>query len=198
MEKLTSSTLDDYISNYGRLPLSEALSIFEQIVSVVSFLHEHYISPRDLKTENIAFDPVTRKVTLFDLGLAMVITPKKDGTLPHVNVTTGSPLFMAPEVIACKPHNSYAHDIWCLGQILFTILVGRSPFQWCSNMAELRDELLVFKKILYPTFLDFSTTQFLKALLEFDPKLRPDIRSVQESLFQLMALKRIPRNDAEK
>lgn len=193
LEKLTSLTLDDYISTHGRMASAEALEIFEQIVSVVAFLHENNVSPRDLKNENIAFDPVTRKVTLFDLGLAMVVTPKPDGSLPHVNVTTGSPLFMAPEVIACKPHNTFAHDIWCLGQILFSLLVGRSPFQWCSNMAELRDELLLFKKIFYPTFLDFNTTQFLKTLLEFDPGLRPDIHSVQESLFQLMATKRISR-----
>jgi serine/threonine protein kinase len=185
LEKLSSISLEDYIANYGRLGLQEALEIFGQIVSVVVHMHERHLSPRDLKPENIAYDPEKNEVKLFDLGLAMLILPNAKGEIPFVNVTTGSPLFMAPEVIACKPHSSFAHDIWCLGQILYVLLTGQSAFNWCSSLAELRDELLVFKKIKYPPWLDFRTTQFLQGMLEFDPKLRLDVRGVMDGVKKL-------------
>jgi len=39
---------------------------------------------------------------------------------------------MAPEVLDCLPHDPYAADMWSLGNIFYTILVGRSPYQNCT------------------------------------------------------------------
>jgi serine/threonine protein kinase len=190
MEKLPSQTLEDHIAVHGRMDPLLALEIFNQIVSAVVFMHDHNLSPRDLKTENIAFDPLTNIAKIFDFGLAMQLYPNPDGTMPLVNVTTGSPLYMAPEVVAVKPHDSFAHDIWCLGQIFYMMLVGHSPFQWCSNMAELRDELLVFRKIKYPSWLDYNMTQLLKGMLHFDPTLRSDIKEIKDIVSRLISYER--------
>jgi serine/threonine protein kinase len=190
MEKLTSVTLEDFIATYGRMGVTEALEIFQQIVAAVAYMHDKNLSPRDIKPENIAYDFEANHAKIFDLGLALRLPVNSDGSSPLTSVTTGSPLYMAPEVIGNKPHDTFAHDIWCLGQVLYYMVVGQSPFQWCHTLAELRDELLVFRKIKYPSWLDFNTTLLLKGMLDFDPTLRLEIGQVIESVEELLVATR--------
>jgi serine/threonine protein kinase len=190
LEKLTAHTLERHVEERGRLGMAEALEIFNQVVSAVAFMHEHHLSPRDLKPENIAYNPETHEVKVFDLGLAMPLKQNEDGSYAKVNVTTGSPLYMAPEVLAGKAHDSFAHDIWCLGQILYFMLVGHSPFHWCATLAELRDELIVFRKIKFPSWLDYNTNVLLKGMLSFDPAMRMDIKEVRETVLELLSYER--------
>jgi len=37
---------------------------------------------------------------------------------------SGTPTYMAPEVLSEKPYDPYAADIWSLGILLFTFLNG--------------------------------------------------------------------------
>jgi len=187
LEKLSSFTLEDYVYEHGRMDFISGLTVFNQIISAVEFMHRVNISPRDLKAENIAFDLETRKVKLFDFGLSAIIEPAPNGQVPLIKSTTGSPLYMAPEVLAIKPHNSFVHDIWCLGQILYTMLVGNCPFHQCTNMDDLKEEVLVYKKITYPTWLDYKASKLLKGMLEWDPALRMTLEEVKKEVESLLA-----------
>ena len=42
---------------------------------------------------------------------------------------SGTPTYMAPEVLSEKPYDPYAADIWSLGILLFTFLNGWPPFK---------------------------------------------------------------------
>ncbi len=183
LEILSTQTLEDHIQQFGRFSLSASLVLFKQIASAVAFLHAAGISPRDLKTANIAYNPVNRTVKLFDLGFAIpIMTDSDTGKRGLVIVTTGSPLFMAPEVIAARWHDSFKHDTWSLGQILYEMVIGHCPFNACKTMAELRNELLVVQKIPYPTWLNTTMTTFLRRMLDFNYRTRIDIQGIMKVL----------------
>jgi serine/threonine protein kinase len=187
LEKLSSFTLEDYIYERGRMDFITGLSVFSQILSAVEAMHKVDISPRDLKAENIAFDLNTRNVKLFDFGLSAIIEPNAKGEIPLIKSTTGSPLYMAPEVLAMKPHNSFVHDIWCLGQILYTMLVGNCPFSMCTNLDDLKEEVLIYKKIAFPSWIEYKANKLLHGMLEWDPALRMTLDEVRKTVDGLLA-----------
>ncbi len=41
----------------------------------------------------------------------------------------GTPFFMAPEMIARQEGYSYEVDLWAVGVIIYTLLVGKTPFE---------------------------------------------------------------------
>ena len=60
-----------------------------------------------------------------DFGLATRI--KTEGE--KRKTVCGTPNYIAPEVLNCKIGHSYEADIWSLGVILYTLLVGIPPFK---------------------------------------------------------------------
>jgi serine/threonine protein kinase len=182
LEKLTKYTIKDISDCQGPFPTLDALEYFWDIVCAVEYMHNCYVSPRDLKVENIAFDKITKRPKIFDLGLAVVIEPDSKGRIPFTNITTGSPLYMSPEVLSHKDHNTFKHDIWCLGIVLYFMLTGRSPHQYCATFADLYEELVVKKQMVYPSWLDDEVVGLLKGMLEFHPIKRMTIQEVKNAL----------------
>jgi len=41
----------------------------------------------------------------------------------------GTPNYIAPEVLTSKNGHSFEVDIWSIGVIMYTLLVGKPPFQ---------------------------------------------------------------------
>ncbi len=82
---------------------------------------------RDVKAENIMLennDPDDLKIKLTDFGFACFFLPgegRKD--------ILGSPLYMAPEIVANKSPYDCKVDIWSVGVITYILLSGRSPFR---------------------------------------------------------------------
>jgi BR serine/threonine kinase len=188
LEKLSPITLESYLVEKGRMGYITALEFFKDIVSAVEALHNSSISPRDLKPENIAFDHRLKKLKLFDLGLATVIRKDKTGQVPLITSTTGTPLFMAPEVMALKPHNSYLHDIWGLGMILYSMVVGHSAFHNLTTLDELREEVLVYRKINYPSWLDLNVVALLQSMLDWNPENRLSIPEIKKIVNEILSI----------
>ncbi|MFO7884861.1 MAG: protein kinase [Desulfobacteraceae bacterium] len=93
--------------------------IFLQLLSVVSYAHEHGIMHRDIKPDNIMVTDFG-KVKLLDFGSARKVTwvetgPPSQGTLN----------FMAPEQIKGSP--CLASDVWAMGVVLYIFSVNRLP-----------------------------------------------------------------------
>jgi serine/threonine-protein kinase Chk1 len=108
---------------------------FSQLMSAVAYMHSKGVAHRDLKPENILVGE-NGDLKLADFGLAAMFKHKDQVRL--CNTVCGSPPYIAPEVVNGKRTKRYdvleqgympnTADIWGCGVILFTLLVGNTPW----------------------------------------------------------------------
>lgn len=101
----------------------ETRFFMKQIVQGVIYLHNRKIIHRDLKLGNLFLDNELI-VKIGDFGLAATI--EFDGE--RKKTLCGTPNYIAPEILTKKGH-SFEVDIWSIGCIMYTLLLGRPPFE---------------------------------------------------------------------
>ena len=124
MDLCEGGELYHYIRNRGGgLAEEEAKRMFAQVVAGLQYLHAHHIAHRDLKLSNLLLTSDLR-VKISDFGLSVVLRGQdgESGTM------CGTPNYMSPEVISSSPHG-LPSDVWSLGCLLYTMLVGVPPFE---------------------------------------------------------------------
>ncbi|XP_022914158.2 tribbles homolog 2 isoform X1 [Onthophagus taurus] len=122
----TYGDLHSYVRSRKRLRESEAKRLFKQIVETVQVCHENGIVLRDLKLRKFVFtDPERTQLRLESLEDAVVLEDNSD--LLHDK--RGCPAYVSPEILKVGANYSgKAADMWSLGVIMYTMLVGRYPF----------------------------------------------------------------------
>eukprot|EP00732_Lithocolla_globosa_P004067 Lithocolla_globosa_v1_NODE_3533_length_1645_cov_48.722642.p1 type:complete len:492 gc:universal NODE_3533_length_1645_cov_48.722642:1605-130(-) len=147
-----------------RFPEHRARFYAAEIVCALEYLHNLDIIYRDLKPENILLDSEGH-VALTDFGLA------KEGIKNDETTSTfcGTPEYLAPEVLK-KHHYGMSVDWWCLGAVLFEMLVGLPPF-YSRDCNEMYDRIL-HDKLRFPSHVSEPAKALITELLQRDPKLR--------------------------
>jgi len=87
-------------------------------------LHEHRVIHRDLKLGNLFLNDKL-SINLGDFGLATKLS--FDGE--RKRTICGTPNYIAPEILQGKKGHSYEVDVWSIGVIVYTLLIGRPPFE---------------------------------------------------------------------
>ena len=108
-----------------------------QVALALEHMHNMGIIYRDLKPENILFNS-DGYLKVADFGLSRKF---EAGEVYKTNV--GTPSYMAPEMLRKSGHN-HTVDIWCLGTLMFELLIGIPPFYS-------RDQQLMFRNIVNKT-----------------------------------------------
>lgn len=90
------------------------------------------IMHRDFKLPNILKHNGVIKIA--DFGFAKIL-----GENDYANTMLGSPLNMAPEILAGKEYTNKA-DIWSIGVCFYEMLFGRSPFA-AKSIVELLNKI---------------------------------------------------------
>jgi serine/threonine protein kinase len=90
--------------------------ILSCIILALEYIHSCNIIHRDLKPENIVFEE-NGYARLTDFGVAR--TRKPD----NLDETSGTPGYMAPEVI-CRMNHSFEADFFALGVITYELIFG--------------------------------------------------------------------------
>ncbi|KAJ8246087.1 hypothetical protein GJAV_G00263510 [Gymnothorax javanicus] len=145
----------------------EARYYMRQTIQGCQYLHNNRVIHRDLKLGNLFLND-DMEVKIGDFGLATRI--EFDGE--RKKTLCGTPNYIAPEVL-CKKGHSFEVDIWSLGCILFTLLVGKPPFETSC----LKETYIRIKKNDYaiPRHISPVASDLIKRMLHADPSLRPTI-----------------------
>ena len=136
MELVEGETLAERIAR-GPLPVTEALTLSQQIAEALEAAHEKGVIHRDLKPANIKVDPEGH-VKVLDFGLAKAFadevpdselsaspTLSRDAT--RAGVILGTAAYMSPEQAKGKAVDKRA-DIFSFGAVLCEMLTGKRAF----------------------------------------------------------------------
>ncbi|KAH8066284.1 serine/threonine kinase [Aureococcus anophagefferens] len=110
---------------------AEARDAVGQVAAALAAAHALGVVHRDVKAENLIYaDAAATRLVVCDWGLAEVIPARA----PRRCLTRccGSPLYVAPEVLACGRDKSTPYgaevDAWSLGVVAYICLCGYPPF----------------------------------------------------------------------
>uniref|UniRef100_A0A8C9YG48 Serine/threonine-protein kinase PLK n=1 Tax=Sander lucioperca TaxID=283035 RepID=A0A8C9YG48_SANLU len=138
-----------------------------QIVSGLKYLHEQEILHRDLKLGNF-FVNESMELKVGDFGLAAKLEPAGN----RRKTICGTPNYLSPEVLNKQGHGCES-DIWALGCVMYTMLLGRPPFETTN----LKETYRCIREARYslPSSLSPQAKQLITSLLAKIPEDRPNL-----------------------
>ena len=120
----------DLLRARRRLTETETRSYVAQLVQGIKHIHSHRIVHRDLKLGNL-FLSANMQLKIGDFGLSEKVNDRND----KLKSLSGTPNYIAPEILTDKSGHSFEVDIWAIGVIAYTLLVGIPPFQSKTSKA---------------------------------------------------------------
>ncbi|XP_072546306.1 tribbles homolog 2-like [Salminus brasiliensis] len=161
--------LHTYVQTSRSLDEDEASALFHQMVSAVAHCHSNDVLLRDLKLRRFVFKNQERtSLMLTSLEDASVMDKWDDSVYGKHRCPV---YYASPEgLLAEGKYSGKAADVWSLGVMLYTILVGRYPFS-DSNSS------VLFRKIQrcrfsLPEFLSPKARCLIQSILRLDPSER--------------------------
>ena len=131
------------------------------VVLGLEYLHVNRVIHRDIKPENLVLDG-KGYVRITDFGIARVYQPANAGE------TSGTPGYMAPEVI-CHQNHSFAADYFALGVIVHECMLGYRPYLG-KTRKEIRDSIVAkqvsLKKSDIPVGWSLEAADFINKLIQ--------------------------------
>ena len=125
MELLRGEELARTLKRLGRMPPGDVVTCLFQTSLALDRTHKASIVHRDLKPENIFLcerDDGPPQIKVLDFGIAKFVTSAKGAS--QATGSVGTPLYMAPEQFLPGVEVTPAADIYALGLLAYTLLVG--------------------------------------------------------------------------
>ncbi len=132
--------LEKYAKKHGPLPLDEVAEIVAQIGEAVHAAHQVGVVHRDLKPDNLMYDPETRRVKLLDFGIATDTDTAPEQRLTRAGFFVGTLLYVAPEALSGELVGPQA-DQYSLATIAYFLLTGCHPYV-AKSQREMFSQLL--------------------------------------------------------
>ncbi|XP_075866748.1 serine/threonine-protein kinase PLK4 isoform X3 [Microcebus murinus] len=176
LEMCHNGEMNRYLKNRMK-PFSEneARHFMHQIITGMLYLHSHGILHRDLTLSNLL---LTRNmnIKIADFGLATQLK------MPHEKHYTlcGTPNYISPE-IATRSAHGLESDVWSLGCMFYTLLIGRPPFDTDTVKNTLNKVVLADYEM--PAFLSRDAKDLIHQLLRRNPADRLSLSSVLDHPF---------------
>ena len=184
MEFVEGQTLDQWLWQYGPLPVPLAIQIVQQALEGLHHAHKRGILHRDLKPANLMVTP-EGVVKLTDFGIARIIGSQR---MTHVNGLVGTPAYMAPEQIqGLEP--SPQSDIHAMGLVLYELLSGQVPFATTNQFETMERVMRMMPPPLRPQLSGIPPALddiLSKALLKKPEDRFADARQFQKALLTIL------------
>jgi len=177
LERCDNLTLFELLKRRVRLTELETMSISMQIVKSLKYLKSVKLINRNIKLSNL-FISGKMEVKIGDFSCSEII--ENNG---RSRTIYGNPDLMAPETLDGNIGQSYEVDIWYLGVVMYTLLVGKQPF-------EALDLNETYKRIkandcTFPNdcIISNSAKNLIKQMLNCDPQKRPTLDQILSNGF---------------
>ncbi|XP_071699854.1 serine/threonine-protein kinase BLUS1 [Rutidosis leptorrhynchoides] len=127
MPFMSAGSLQSIIASSFRNGISESCIsiILKETLMGLCYLHDQGHLHRDIKAGNILMD-TNGSIKLADFGVSASVYESSSRCL-KLNEITGTPYWMAPEVIHSYNGYSYKADIWSFGITALELALGRPP-----------------------------------------------------------------------
>ncbi|GAA5830766.1 hypothetical protein JCM11251_001067 [Rhodosporidiobolus azoricus] len=174
LELCSNGSLLDLLRTRRRFSEPEARFYLTQLIGACDYMHANSVIHRDLKLGNLMLDQ-NGDLRVGDFGLAALV--KFPGE--RKKTICGTPNYIAPEILFDqKAGHSFEVDIWSIGVILYTLLIGRPPFQTkdVKNIyRKIRDNAYTFP----PSHsLSHEALSLISSILHPTPSSRPTLAEI--------------------
>ena len=177
LELCRNQSMNEMIKRRKRLTEPEAAYFMTQLLESTRYMHDQSVIHRDLKLGNLFLDH-NMCIKVGDLGLATRVEDRDEKR----KTICGTPNYIAPEIIQgdkSKRGHSFEVDIWSIGVILYTVLVGKPPY-------EAKDVKATYQRILaneysFPSHIRLSpqVKDLISSMLKRNPKDRPSLDFIE-------------------
>lgn len=173
LELCQNHTLSEVLRRRKRLTELEVQCYLLQIVEALKYLHGNKVIHRDLKLGNL-FLSERVEIKLGDFGLATTVLFEGE----KKRTICGTPNYIAPEILDSNQGHSYEVDVWSLGVVLYTLLVGKPPFETSEVKATYRKIRL--NAYTFPDHVPLSEPSkgLISRILISDPSKRPTLDEI--------------------
>ncbi|ODN75912.1 hypothetical protein L202_05897 [Cryptococcus amylolentus CBS 6039] len=174
LELCHNGSLMDLLRRRKRYSEPEARYYLVQLIAACQYMHQMNVIHRDLKLGNLFLDE-NMDIKVGDFGLAALIEKPGD----RKKTICGTPNYIAPEVLFDTANgHSFEVDVWSVGVILYTLLIGKPPFQT-------KDVKAIYKRIRenryeFPTDREISSSaqDLIMSILNTNPDKRPTLDAI--------------------
>ncbi|MFO0571518.1 MAG: serine/threonine-protein kinase [Polyangiaceae bacterium] len=148
MELLDGEDLGAHVARAGKLAVSDARGVLEQLCHALGAAHAAGVVHRDLKPENVFLARVKQvgvssKVKVLDFGIAKLVAETRAATTQAI----GTPLWMAPEQTQAGKRIKPATDVWSLGLLAYWLLTGK--YYWQTANQDDTTAMALMKEVLF-------------------------------------------------
>jgi len=137
MPFIEGESLRARISRTGELPIHDAVRIMRDMLSALSYAHEHGVVHRDIKPDNVLLTGQHAVVADFGVAKAISASTNPGASLTSLGVALGTPAYMAPEQAAADPTTDHRADLYAVGAVAYEMLTGQQVFSARSPQAML-------------------------------------------------------------
>jgi serine/threonine protein kinase len=181
MELLAGRDLESLVREFGPVPADRALFLLRQVCHSLADAHARGMVHRDIKPANIYVCRMGLEydfVKVLDFGLVKLRdrAPSGDTLVTLDHTTTGTPAYMAPEIIVGEADVDRRADVYALGCVAYFLLTGQLVFEADTPMKMLMQH--VHAKPVPPSQrtelrIPRELDDLVLSCLEKDPRARP-------------------------
>ncbi|KAH8108768.1 Pkinase-domain-containing protein [Phellopilus nigrolimitatus] len=179
LELCESGSLMDMLRRRRRFTEPEARFYLIQLIGACHYMHTNQVIHRDLKLGNLFLDS-EMNIKVGDFGLAALIENPGE----RKKTICGTPNYIAPEVLFDTANgHSFEVDTWSIGVILYTLVIGRPPFQT-------KEVKTIYKRIRDNEYdfpperpVSLEVQDLIQQILTHDPQKRPTLHDIVDHRF---------------
>ena len=183
IEICLNQTLNELLKRRKKLTELEVQCYAIQIIKALKYLQSHRVIHRDLKLGNL-FISENMELKVGDFGLATKL--EFDGE--RKRTVCGTPNYIAPEILEGKTGHSFEVDVWSLGVIMYTLIIGKPPFE-TNNVKE------TYKRIKSGNYsipenavISEPAKDLIQSILVLEPQRRPKLDEILSHNFFNMGI----------